>query len=157
MNTMAALFPLQAKLENWRQNGNLPYVKSIRLAHPGTDLERGRQALSHGVLYVYPSGGRIHDVAGRGKAVSLQKGIALTYCVGLKTAADETALRQVGETEATLIRNLYGLKLPHVEHERGKTIIGTFEIDHDMRELYQDGFYFTSLRVLTHLKILQEN
>ncbi len=160
MNILAGIFPLKAKLEDLQKNGDLLHIKNIRSAHPGKDIERGRQALSDGVLYIYPSGSRINDVAGRGKVVNMQMGIALTFCVAMKSASNEEAIKQVGETAYTLIAKLYGVKLPHVPSGTDgntKTILGSLEIDNDTRELYQDGFYFYSIRVFTDIKIQQEN
>lgn len=155
-NTNAAVFPLKAMLESMRKDGNLPHVNSIRSAHPGKDIERGRQALSDGLLYVYPSGSRIVGIAGRGKVIDVQKGIALTFCVGMKAADNENAIDKVGEWEASMLASLPDTKLPNIIKGGTKTILEAFEMDTDTRELYQDGFYFYSLRVFTRIKIQKQ-
>ncbi len=156
-NTNAAVFPLKAELESKRKRGELPHVKAVQSSHPGKDIERGRQALSDGALYIYPSGSRINDVAGKGRVIDVEKGIALTICVSMKSANNEDAINAVGEWEAAMLGYLPNLKLPPVTDGSTKTILGAFEIDKETRELYQDGFYFYSIRVFTKIKIQQEN
>lgn len=149
MNVLVATEAIQKEVERLQKIGQLPYVTSVKSSHPGEDIKASKNRLVDGVLYVYASGSSIEDVAGRGKVVRAKTGTALTFCVQMKSANNTQAIRKVGETVYSIISNMAGMTIPSAREER----ISNIEVDKQTRELYQDGFYFYSIRLLTDIHI----